>query len=311
MVTLAYLPLLISAVFGLAGPGSARRLPPQVATWLLSGGGLVAAAGSTASLSLLAFWYVAQTPVLADQAQWSDAVLRTGDAVSTPVGLFATVAVLFAAVRVLYAAVRRSTAVLQAHRLAHALPDTGSELSVIDAARPQAFAVPGRPGRIVVTTGLLRTLDATERRAVLAHERSHLDHHHHLHHSAAHLSAAVNPLLARLPAAVELSCERWADEDAAHTCSRDTVADALTRAATSNPLSHITAGLITAVLAVAATDVADRVRALRAPAPRLVVWRLAVPLGLLAATTTAVAVAMHDTESLFELARTTYRARHR
>lgn len=310
MVTLAYLPLLIAAVFGLAGPLSARHLPPAVATWLLSGGGLVAAAGSTASLALLAFWYVAQTPVLAEQAQWSDAVLRTNDSVSTPVGLFATVAVLFAAIRVLHAAGRRSTAVLEAHRLAQALPDTGSELSVIDAARPQAFAVPGRPGRIVVTTGLLRALDATERRAVLAHERSHLAHHHHLHHSAAHLSAAMNPLLARLPAAVERSCERWADEDAAQTCRRDTVADALTRAATSTPTSRTVAGFTTAVLAVAATDVADRVRALRAPAPRLVLWRLAVPLGLLAATTIAVAVAMHDTESLFELARTTYRARH-
>jgi len=40
------------------------------------------------------------------------------------------------------------------------------------------------------------------------------------------------------------------------------------------------------------------------------VWRLALPLGLLAASTIAVAVAMHDTESLFELAHTTYRARH-
>jgi len=305
MVAPVYLPLLITAAFGLAAPVLARRLPPPVATWLLSGGGLLAAAGSTASLALLAFQYVAQAPILAARAQWSDTVLHTGDTVSTPIGLLATVAVAFAAARVLHVAVRRSTAVLDAHRLAHALPDTGSELSVIDTAQPQAFAVPGRPGRIVVTTGLLRRLDATERRAVLAHERAHLDHHHHLHHSAAHLSAAVNPLLGRLPAAVERSCERWADEDAAHMCRRDTVADALTRAAISTPPPSATA-----VLAAAATDVADRVRALRAPAPRLAVWRLALPLGLLTATTIAVAVAMHDTESLFELAHTTYRARH-
>ncbi len=193
MVAPVYLPLLITAAFGLAAPVLARRLPPPVATWLLSGGGLLAAAGSTASLALLAFQYVAQAPILAARAQWSDTVLHTGDTVSTPIGLLATVAVAFAAARVLHVAVRRSTAVLDAHRLAHALPDTGSELSVIDTAQPQAFAVPGRPGRIVVTTGLLRRLDATERRAVLAHERAHLDHHHHLHHSAAHLSAAVNP----------------------------------------------------------------------------------------------------------------------
>ena len=120
-----------------------------------------------------------------------------------------------------------------------------------------------------------------------------------------HLAAAVSPLLYRLPVALALSSERWADEDAAGVCRRDTVADALTRAAIGARLAGPAA-----VLAVAVTDVADRVRALRGPAPRLAVWRVALLLGLLAATAVAVAEAMYDTERLFELAQSAYRNGH-
>jgi beta-lactamase regulating signal transducer with metallopeptidase domain len=215
------------------------------------------------------------------------------------------VAVAVLAARFVYAATRRLRAVRDAHRLAAALPGAGSELSVLDIADPQAYAVPGRPSRIVVSTGLLRSLDAAQRRALLAHERAHLTHRHHLHHTLTHLAAAVNPLLHRLPAAVEHSCERWADEDAARVCRRDTVADALTRAATSSRPRALAVAL-----AAAATDLADRIGALRAPAPRLILWRVALLAGLLAATTLAVIEAMHDTERLFELAQSAYRTRH-
>ena len=305
MLLSVYLPLLFTAAFGLAAPGLARRLPPPVATWLLSGGGLLAAAGSSASLALLAFQFVAQAPILAARGRWSDTVLHHDDPVSAPIGLLAAVAVAILALRFILAATRRLIAVRDAYRLARALPGPGSELSVLDTAEPQAYAVPGRPGRIVVTTGLLRSLDTGQRRALLAHERAHLHHRHHLHHTATHLAVAVNPLLHRLPAAVELSCERWADEDAARVCRRDTVADTLTRAATSGR-----SPALAAVLAAAATDVADRIGALHAPAPRLVLWRVALLLGLLAATAIAVAVAMHDTERLFELAQSAYRSGH-
>lgn len=305
MLVSVYLPLLFSAAFGLAAPGLARRLPPAVATWLLSAGGLLAAAGSSASLALLAFRYVAQAPILAARGRWSDTVLHHDDPLLAPLGLLAVTAVAVLALRFTLAAKRRWQAVRDAHRLARALPDTGSELAVLDTADAQAYAVPGRPGRIVVTTGMLRSLDAGQRRALLAHERAHLDHRHHLHHTATRLAVAVNPLLARLPAAVELSCERWADEDAARVCRRDTVAAALTRAATSARTPALAV-----VLAAALGDVAERVGALRAPVPRLVIWRVAVLLGLLAATALAVAEAMHDTERLFELAQSAYRARH-
>jgi Zn-dependent protease with chaperone function len=290
----------------MAAPGLARRLPPHVATWLLSAGGLVAAAGSSTSLALLAFDALAQNPLLAAQGGWSGAVLRHHDPIAIPVGIAAMAAVCAFAARFLSTGLRRLSALAGAHRLASALPHSGSELIVVDSVDRQAFAVPGRPGRIAITTGMLRSLDGRQRRALLAHERSHLMHHHHLHHTAAHLAASVNPLLNGLTAAVELATERWADEDAAAVCNRHTVAEALTRAATGSRLSAPAV-----VLAAAAIDVANRVGALYAPAPRLAWWRIGLPSGLLLAIAVAVAVAMRDTERLFELAEHAYRAGQR
>jgi hypothetical protein len=301
-----YVPLVLSALFGAVAPVLARALPPSLGTWLLSLGGLLAAAGSSASLALLAFDVLAQAPLLATQGRWSDEVLRQHDPAAVPAGALAAIAIGVLAARFLRAASRRLSAIRDAYRLAAALPDSGGELSVLDTSERQAFAVPGRPGKIVITTGMLRSLDGGQRRALLAHERAHLNHHHHLHHSATQLAAAVNPLLRRLPAAVELSTERWADEDAAVVCRRGTVADALARAATA---SRPSASAV--VLAAAATEVADRIGALRAPAPRLTLWRVSLPMALLLATAAAVAVAMWDTERLFELAQTAYRSGQR
>ncbi|MGW7378006.1 SpoIIE family protein phosphatase [Streptomyces sp. NPDC054794] len=45
--------------------------------------------------------------------------------------------------------------------------------------QPDAYALLGRPGRIVVTSGMLRALPAEERAVLLAHEQAHLAHGHH------------------------------------------------------------------------------------------------------------------------------------
>jgi hypothetical protein len=301
-----FLPLVLSGLFGVFAPPLSRRLPPHVASWLLSLGGLLAAAASSASLGLLALPLVGQAPPVAASGQWSQAVLRERDPLGVPVGLLAAVAVAVLAARFLQVGVRRLRAVHEAHRAAAELAGRGGELCVLDSLDRHALAVPGRPGRIVVTTGLLRALDADQRRALLAHERAHLRHRHHLHQTAAALVVAVNPLLSRLPAALELSCERWADEDAASVSRRAVVADALVRAATGcrAPASGV-------ALAAAGADVTARVAALHAPVPRLVLWRVVVPGAVLTAAAIALAVAMRDTERLFELAQDAYRTARR
>jgi beta-lactamase regulating signal transducer with metallopeptidase domain len=109
----------------------------------------------------------------------------------------------------------------------------------------------------VASVGLLRGLDAGQRRAVLAHERSHLRHHHHVHHTTVRLAAAANPLLWALPAAVTLATERWADEDAARTARRDTVAQALINAAST---TRHGASIPVVVLAAATEQITARAR---------------------------------------------------
>jgi hypothetical protein len=105
---------------------------------------------------------------------------------------------------------------------------------------------------------------------------------------------------------VALVCLRWADEDAARSGRRETVAAALVTAA-----QGLRPAGSSVLLAAAGGDVAARLSALRSPAPRMSVWRLAVLAAIPAAVVIAVAVAMHDTERLFELAQRAYRAGRR
>ncbi|MEU3655320.1 M56 family metallopeptidase [Streptomyces sp. NPDC032161] len=95
---------------------------------------------------------------------------------------------------------------------------TEGELAVVRDSRPDAYALPGRPGtsgRIVVTTGMLRALDPDERDALLAHERAHLAGRHHLYLAAVELAALCHPALRSLRAPMGYALERCADEAAA------------------------------------------------------------------------------------------------
>jgi Zn-dependent protease with chaperone function len=58
-------------------------------------------------------------------------------------------------------------------------PGPGADTTVIPAAIPAAYCVPGA-GRIVLTDAAVALLDRSELRAVLAHERAHLAGRHHL-----------------------------------------------------------------------------------------------------------------------------------
>ncbi|MEU4116894.1 M56 family metallopeptidase [Kitasatospora sp. NPDC028055] len=97
-------------------------------------------------------------------------------------------------------------------------------LTVLDDERADAFALPGRlrrpgrpgePGRIVVTSGMLRALSGPERSALLAHERAHLTGRHHVFLALAEHAADIHPALRPLRAPLGYHLERWADEVAA------------------------------------------------------------------------------------------------
>lgn len=300
MIVNVYVPLVLSVLFGLTAPAIARRLPPAVAAWALSLGGLLAAGAWFGALGLLAFTLVGQDPTLASDGHWSDTALRHFDPVATPVAAAALLLLVVSAVRLTIAVPRHTKSVLRAHRLASALPAAGGELVVLDDAGVLACSVPGRPGRIVVSSGMLKVLEAGGRRAVLAHERSHLAHRHHLHRLAAGLAACSNPFLRGLPGASALATERWADEDAAAQCRRAVVADAVSEVSRRRGVGWQAHSA--AVLAVGAEHLTERIAALRAPAPILRPWPLLVLAVMLVVAVLAGVDAVGDTAHLFEFA---------
>lgn len=299
-----YLPLLLSGAFGLIAPRLTDELPPRLATWLLTGGGVLLAAASSVSLALLAFRAIGQLPFIAAFGSWSDDFIRLRNPRSAPVGTLAAVLVVVFAARFSRIGLTRLRATRSAYRLAAALPRQGGELSLLDVDARRAYAIPGRPGCIVVSRGMLRELDAGQRRALLAHERAHLDHHHHVHQTAGYLVTAVNPLLRKVPAALARSTERWADEDAAQVCPRDVVAEAVTRAAIGRSTDD-TPGI---ALCAGVTDVAARIRALREPKPRVSLWPPLIVVTLSVGSVVSAVSAWRATEGLFELAQSAYRA---
>ena len=201
-----YLPWLAAAVLALVTPQVAGRLHPRLGATALSAAAAAVAAASTWSLVLLATALLEYSPPVQERTS------------ARPVPLLASTAAALALAAVGRRArhardVRRCTTA-SLHRVCRLCPD-GGELAVTADDDVYAFAVPGRPGRILVSSGLLRVATPAQRRVVLAHERAHLQQGHHLRRAVVELAAAANPLLVSTRDAVEYLVERAADEDAA------------------------------------------------------------------------------------------------
>jgi len=202
-----YLPLLLSLALPIATPLLATRLAPALATRVLTASAAIAAAASTWGLTLLALTLIARSPAVGEGPP-------TGDPVPTLVAALAMLVLVAGGLRAgRTARVRRHTE--QDLRAVCDLSHAGGELAIIADATPHALAVPGRPGHILISTGLLRATSPEDRTVVLAHERAHLHHQHHRYRAIADLAAAVNPLLRPTRDAVAFLVERWADETAA------------------------------------------------------------------------------------------------
>jgi len=267
-----YVPLVLCALLALAAPRLARLLPPRPAAWWLTCAALVAAGGWAGSLALLAVTGFGQIPAVAELGAWSAGVLRATTPVDRLTSLGSALALAAAAVALIRSGRRDTRLLVRAHRDSRALPGAG-DLAVLDDDRVEAYAVPGLPGRagrraggrLVVSSGMLRALPGPEREALLAHERAHLRHQHHLFLLALNLASAACPLLRPLSAEGAFTVERWADEQAAaEVGDRALVARALARAA----LAQRQAGTPGPVGGLAATG---------GPVPRRITALLAAP----------------------------------
>ena len=104
----------------------------------------------------------------------------------------------------------------------------GRHLAILETDEPIAYAVPGKPGCVVVSRGLLRSLNSDERRVLFAHERAHLAQNHHRYLLVGALAHAVVPVLGRLVSQLQLATERCADEVAVMATGGDREAVAVT-----------------------------------------------------------------------------------
>ncbi|MDJ0346502.1 M56 family metallopeptidase [Streptomyces sp. H10-C2] len=302
-----YLPFAVAAMLAVLAPALARRLTPRAGTVALTGSALVASMSWLGALALLAFSGFGQIPLVAFLGSWSTRVLAAQDPVTRTVAAICAIVLVVATIGLGVASWRRGRVLVAAFQECHRLPGDG-ELAVIDDTRLEAFALPGlpgMPGRVVVSTGMLRTLEGAEREALMAHERAHLRGHHHFFLLVLQLAAAACPLLRPLATEGAFTIERWADEDAARAVGdRAVVARALARAALAKKGSRPRAG----ALAATGGPVPRRVRALLAPAPVPRTAPLLVFALLLAVCCGGLAEAAHETELMFEGAQHAYTA---
>jgi Zn-dependent protease with chaperone function len=299
-----YLPLLLTL---LATPGArllARRCEPRLATWLLTLSALVLAAAGTVSLALLAVTGLLRVPRLAALGPWSLGLADRRDPVELSIAAAAGLLLALATTAALRMLWRRCRALARAATDAACLAAT-DDLVIVDDPVPEAFALPGLPGRVIVSTGMLDTLDPGERDVLLAHERAHLAEHHYVFVALAQLGAAANPLLRPLATAVAYTVERWADEHAARvTGDRRRAARTVGKAAlaTGRRRSRLTATTLGILgrgeLPRAAGPVPRRVAALLAPPQASRALPALITLAVLVAAMAFTAEAVSDLDAL-------------
>ncbi|WP_449349772.1 M56 family metallopeptidase [Streptomyces shaanxiensis] len=304
MITLLVVPLLLPW----AAPALARRVParcsPVAALWALTVSAVLLAGGTVAALGTLTLTGLLRLPAFAALGELVHPLRTPSERVVLPLAALAAGLLTLAALTLGLSLVRQTAGLRTARAAADRQPAVG-DLCVIDSPRPDAYALPGRPHRIVVTTAMLRSLDASEREALFAHERAHNAGGHHYFLAVAELTAHCHPALRPVREAIRLAVERAADEAAAGSVGdRRLTARAIARAALATNATTATTGRDTArpTVTPAATTgpVPQRVAALMAPARptrRAVPWLaalLAACAVLSCATAATGAVRVHE-----------------
>lgn len=230
MGVFVYLPLVLPLTALPIARLAEQHLHPRRAARLLTTVAVILASCSLVCLGLLVVVGTAQLPGNPLPDGWSDAEVREvvpHDAFAGKASILALVVVTAACGFTVHRHYRFRA---RAHRALAGLP--GGDVAVLPDEVPYAYALPGSPGRVMVSTALLACLEPAEHRALFAHERAHLAGRHHRLLLATRLAGCVNPLLWPLLGALVYSTERWADEEAARvTGDRRLTARAVGKAA--------------------------------------------------------------------------------
>lgn len=230
-----FLPLILPLTAVPIARLTGQHLHPRGAARLMTVISAVMAVCSVLCLGLIGVVGTAQIPGNPLPDSWSDPEVRAALPYHETVGTAAMWLLVLVGAACLRTAARHLRVRARARRALDGLPagsGPDADLAVLPDASPYAYALPGSPGRVVVSTGMLDGLAEDEREALVAHERAHLVHRHHRYLLATQLAANVNPFLRPLQEAVAFSAERWADEDSAQAVGdRRITARAVARAA--------------------------------------------------------------------------------
>ncbi|MEU9079439.1 M48 family metalloprotease [Kitasatospora sp. NPDC004745] len=264
-----------------------QHLHPRGAARLMTVISAVMAVCSVLCLGLIGVVGTAQIPGNPLPDSWSDPEVRAALPYHETVGTAAMWLLALVAAACARTVGRHLRVRSRARRALTGLPDgpeSAADLAVLPDTNPYAYALPGSPGRVVVSTGMLAGLAEDEREALLAHERAHLRHRHHRYLLTTQLAACVNPFLRPLQQAVAYSAERWADEESAQAVGdRRITARAVARAALVSHAAPAPGFAAFVAPAPAPGPVPRRVAALLGPVPTSRNWPPAkTPAGLAA-----------------------------
>ncbi|WP_406347691.1 M56 family metallopeptidase [Streptomyces sp. NBC_00144] len=257
MIYAVWVPLLMPLLVAPAARWLAELLAPRQAVRLLTAAALTLGCCSATALGLLVVAGLLRLPPVAALGRLIHPVGGDGPDTTVVAAVAAGGALAVGATALVRTVLRQRAELRAARRQVGA----GGELAVVRDTAPDAYALPGRPGRIVVTTGMLQALAPAEREALFAHERAHLTGRHHLFIAAAELAALCHPALRGLRAPLGYALERCADESAAGAVGdRSLAARAIGRAALAG--HRVPAARPSVVLAATAGPVPRRVAAL-------------------------------------------------
>ncbi|MEU5631679.1 M48 family metalloprotease [Streptomyces rishiriensis] len=231
MIALLFVPLLLPFLAPTLARRTVDRLAPATALWVLTASALALAGACVAALGALILAGLLTFPAFAALGELVHPLRTPSDYVLLPAAMAATGVLTLSVWTLVRSAFRQTRAFRTARTQADRRPAAG-DLCVVESPHPDAYALPGRPHRIVVTTGMLRSLGPAEREALFAHERAHNRAGHHYFLAAAELAAHGHPALRATRDAIRLAAERAADEAAAEvTGDRRLIATAIARAA--------------------------------------------------------------------------------
>ncbi|MEV7689842.1 M48 family metalloprotease [Streptomyces bungoensis] len=231
MTALLLLPLLLPCALPALARRALDRLAPVAALRALTACAVILAGCSLAALGAFVLTGLLKLPPFAALGELVHPLRTASDLVVAPAAAV-SVGALAVCAWTLVRSVLHQTRAFRAARTEAGRGPAAGDLCVVDSPRPDAYALPGRPHRIVVTTAMLRSLDGPEREALFAHERAHNEGGHHYFLAAAELAAHCHPALRPVRETIRLAAERAADEAAAaRTGDRRLIARAIARAA--------------------------------------------------------------------------------